>query len=324
MSELSKGSNIIKEVQEAATLTSEERPYPLSPERGARMALVSAVSLAALYLLAGYLPATEFTILLTTLLALPITLLFAVGTVSALANTRTLVLHTVVSCALFLFPAFLAILARVVAIPKLLMWLILPYQILRHYAPWAAILLFIWCACCMGHWLSRLVKERKLLLPISVVLALVDLFTVFGGGVVTQAVHAPKGHATLARAAMQTLTANLPAVGVQRGATPMQLAIGFADFLFVAFFFACFQRLGMSPQAYKITIVALLTVLTVYLSAVFLFAVDLPALVPIAVVVIGVNWRAFRYSRSELFALLYAGVAILLLLGLAVYLTHKG
>jgi hypothetical protein len=44
--------------------------------------------------------------------------------------------------------------------------------------------------------------------------------------------------------------------------------------------------------------------------AVALTGISLPALVPIAVVVIGMNIRRFRYERSEAFALLYAGLIV--------------
>ncbi|CEK18212.1 hypothetical protein CWRG_02091 [Chthonomonas calidirosea] len=298
-----------------------EQPQPLPPQQGTRLALLGALGLVGLYLLAAYLPDTEFYILLSTLLALPLTLLFAIGLVSALSSPKALLLNTVLSFALFLPRPLLGVLQTVLPLPKWVFMVTLPYFLLSHFIPGADTLLLIWCACCIGHWLSRLVRERKMLLPISVALALVDIFTVFGGGVVTQATHAPKGQAVLQKAAMATLTAKLPTSA--RGAAPMQLAVGFADFLFVAFFFACFQRLGMSLRAYRATIIALLVVLTGYLAFVFLFSTDLPALVPIAVVVIAVNWRAFRYSRSERFALLYAGLALVVFLGLAIYFLHK-
>lgn len=299
----------------------EEPPQPLSPQKGMRLALLSGLGLIGLYLLAAYLPATEFYILLSTLLALPLTLLFAIGLVSALASPKALLINTVLSFALFFPLPLLGVLNTLIPLPKWVFWAVVPNLLLARFVPGAGTLLLIWCACCVGHWLSRLVRERKMLLPISVALALVDVFTVFGGGVVTQATHAPKGHAVLQKAAMATLTAKLPTSA--RGAAPMQLAVGFADFLFVAFFFACFQRLGMSLSAYRATIIALLVVLTVYLAFVFLFSTDLPALVPIAVVVIAVNWRAFRYSRSERFALLYVGLALVVFLGLAIYFLHK-
>ena len=49
----------------------------------------------------------------------------------------------------------------------------------------------------------------------------------------------------------------------------------------------------------------------------------LPALVPIAVVVIGMNLRRFRYERSELFALLYAGIIVAVVVGGFYLVSHR-
>ncbi|HEV2472271.1 MAG TPA: hypothetical protein VGS41_06375, partial [Chthonomonadales bacterium] len=49
----------------------------------------------------------------------------------------------------------------------------------------------------------------------------------------------------------------------------------------------------------------------------------LPALVPIAVVVIGAHWRRFKYERSEAFALLYAGIIVVAALSAAIVFAHR-
>ena len=50
--------------------------------------------------------------------------------------------------------------------------------------------------------------------------------------------------------------------------------------------------------------------LAAYMAVVALAGLALPALVPMAAVLIGMNIRRFRYERSELFALLYAGLIV--------------
>ncbi len=165
-------------------------------------------------------------------------------------------------------------------------------------------LLLITLAAAVGVLLSRLVKEIKILLPIGVMLALVDLYVVFGGGLVTQAQQGDKA----AQTAMQSLTVALPTV--QRAAPnalPMELRVGFADYLFIALFFACFAKFGIPARR---TFVVLSGVLALYMLVVLATGTALPALVPIAAVIILMNLRRFRYDRAEAFALFYAGLII--------------
>ncbi len=96
----------------------------------------------------------------------------------------------------------------------------------------------------------------------------------------------------------------------------MQLAIGFADFLFIATFFTCFARFGVRSRN---TFYVLCGLLTGYMLFVAWKGIDLPALVPIAIVVIGMNLRHFRYTREELFAMLYAGLIVVAVLGFMVW-----
>lgn len=174
-------------------------------------------------------------------------------------------------------------------------------------------LFLIWFATGVGVLIARLVREMKILLPMAVVLALVDLYVVFGGGLVTQA---QSGNAPVAAAAVKALTVALPTASPKTGAAPMQLAVGFADFLFIATFFACFARFGVSSRR---TFYALCLVLTGYMMIVATQDVSLPALVPIAVVIVGMNLRHFQYTREERFAMLYAGIIVTVVLGFMVY-----
>jgi hypothetical protein len=171
----------------------------------------------------------------------------------------------------------------------------------------------IWVAVSLGAALSRLVREFKLVLPMGVALALVDLYTVFGGGVVESAV---QGKNTVARAAMSALTVQLPTMHSTNGAAPFVLSIGFADFLFIALFFACFARFGIPSRR---TFQVLFVTLFLYMAIVFLTGTALPALVPVGVVVLVMNGRQFRYERSEAFALFYAGLILSAALGYLVF-----
>jgi drug/metabolite transporter (DMT)-like permease len=57
----------------------------------------------------------------------------------------------------------------------------------------------------------------------------------------------------------------------------------------------------------------LIAVLCAYMLLVHYANISLPALLPLAVVMLALHWRHFQYSRSEMFAMLYAGIFILLI-----------
>jgi hypothetical protein len=252
----------------------------------------------------------------TTLISLFLVLLFTVRLARAMRSPRAIGLNLLLSL-LVVLPSFFPLLSRLV--PFWAGWrALLPfwqhYSLLFHTVNGLHALGLIWLAASIGVAVSRLAGEFKLLLPMGVALALVDLWAVFGGGLVETAV---SGKSTLARTAMNALTVQLPTLQPKTGAAPFPLLIGFADFLFISVFFACFVRFDIPARR---TFQVLFVTLFLYMGAVFLGGISLPALAPIAAVVIGMNWRRFRYERSEAFALLYAG---LLLCGALLYLVVR-
>ncbi|HZO90782.1 MAG TPA: hypothetical protein VFB38_20805 [Chthonomonadaceae bacterium] len=256
----------------------------------------------------------------TTLLYLLITLCFTVQTARALRSPASVAFNLCLSGALALPSILVPLLAM--RFPEWHGWVsigpfFLSYQRALMLAPGLHGLLLIWFATSIGVGLSRAVREVKLLLPMAVALALVDLYVVYWGGLVAQAT---SGHSQMAQAAMQTLTVKMPRPLTRHGAAPMGLAVGFADFLFIALFFACFARFGIPSGR---TFGVLCGVLAVYMLAVGLIGWDLPALVPVGVVVIGLNWRRFRYERSEAFALLYAALIALAVVAGLYFLSHR-
>lgn len=177
-------------------------------------------------------------------------------------------------------------------------------------------LLLICFAVALGSVLARMIRELKILLPIAVVLALVDLYVVFGGGLVTQANH---GNAQAAKA-MSALTVNLTPKLPRGIPAPPPLAVGFADYLFIALFFACFARYRVASNH---TFAILSGVLVLYMVIVIVTGLDLPALVPISIVVIGANWRSFQYDREERQALLIAGALTAAVMGALLWYSHR-
>jgi hypothetical protein len=168
-------------------------------------------------------------------------------------------------------------------------------------------LMLIWFAASIGGFLSYLLRGVNLILPVSIILAMVDLWTVILGGPVQQMM---QSHHPAAKAITKTL---LIKTAPPIGAAPILPDIGFADFLFIAFFVAAICRFIPSSRVYQKTLRTLLIVLSLYMFIVFAVNISLPALVPMAVVMVILHWRQFKYKRSELFAMLYAGLIIIIL-----------
>ena len=267
-----------------------------------------------------WLPYHVSVVVLMTLVSLVLMLVFTVRVARSLVSRPALVINFLLASFLTLPRVLIPILAA--RFPTWSGWPLVGGQYERYLRLLQHVegldgLIMMWFAACIGVGLSRLIREMKMLLPISVVLASVDMYVVFGGGLVTQAT---SGKASIATAAMRALTVKLPTMHLTRGAAPMQLAIGLADFLFIALFFACFKKFGVAAWN---TFIVMCAVLSVYMLIVAYKDLPLPALVPIAVVVVGMNLRQFRYERSEGFALLYAGIIISIVGGIFWFLAHK-
>jgi hypothetical protein len=276
------------------------------------------------YLVTPRIPASHISIItLTSLIALALVLTFTVRVARALRTPRAILANLGLSGALILPSVLLPILIQ--ASPQWSGWMALRpffrlYAMALFTLPGLNGLLLIWFAASLGAGLARVVREMKLLLPMAVALALVDLYVVFGGGLVTQA---QSGKAPVAAQAMEALTVKLPTATPKTGAAPIPPQAGFADFLFIALFFACFARFGVSSRR---TFLVLCATLCLYMAVVIVAPQNLalPALVPIAAVVIGMHWRQFRYERSELFALLYAGLIVAAILGALAFFSLRG
>lgn len=170
-------------------------------------------------------------------------------------------------------------------------------------------LVLVWMASSLGGLLSFLLRGANMIPPVAAVLALVDIWTVLLGGPVGKIVQSDNPTAVKVT---KMMTVPLPAPE-PRGATPMQLVVGFADFLFIAFFVAAITRFVPPERVYRRMLLALIVVLGAYMLVVAFTGWPLPALLPLAVVMLALHWRYFQYSRSEVFAMLYAGLFILLI-----------
>lgn len=139
----------------------------------------------------------------------------------------------------------------------------------------------------LGVLVAGLIREPNILLPAGAFAAFADYFMV-RYGTVHVALSTERGQKLFD--AVSSKTPAIQATGYQ---IPV-LGIGPADIVFIAFFVACALRLEMASRA---TIVAFCIVLPIALvSALF---TNIPALLPMSVAFIIVNWRAFRLSPEE-------------------------
>lgn len=175
--------------------------------------------------------------------------------------------------------------------------------------------LLIWCLGA-GGLVSRLMKDRNLLLPVTIFLAALDVLLVL----------TPTGLTRVIMSAAPTVLSHVgyavpqptshPTLGIVR-----QLAVvGPADLLFLAMFFASLHKFGMRVEQ---TVWAMIPTLFAYLLVVVVFGGitlgrvslgALPALVPIGAVVLLVNGRLFKLTRDEIFSTMLVGTLVLGLL----------
>jgi hypothetical protein len=150
----------------------------------------------------------------------------------------------------------------------------------------------IWCVG-LGALLATLVKDKNILIPIAIFLAVYDMFLVLTPGGPTQEIlkHAPQVFESVAMA--------IPAVQSQAtgGRVEAMAHAGPADFVFLSMFFIALFRFRMRTDQ---TLRWMIPVLLVYLLLTGVLGMPLPALVPIGATVLLVNWREFKMTRDEL------------------------
>ncbi|MER3403145.1 MAG: hypothetical protein C4336_09375 [Armatimonadota bacterium] len=162
----------------------------------------------------------------------------------------------------------------------------------------------------LGALVSWVVREKNLLVPAIPLAAAIDTLTVFAPkGAVRQI--AEKAPEVIEKASV-AITASPTAVGEVTQIVPIAL-IGVGDFVFLTLYLACLYRFGLRVRA---TAIGLFAVLWLYLMVVAVGIMPaLPGLVPMAVVVLAVNWREFQLSRQEKLASVLTMTAVLGLIG---------
>lgn len=162
----------------------------------------------------------------------------------------------------------------------------------------------------LGLAVSHIIREPNILAPAAVFAAVAD-FAIVSLWIPRVMEAAPS--------ALSSVAVHVPQIGVKptpAGLQPIAI-IGPADFVFLSFYFACIWRFGMAVRAtYGWMVIALAGYMFVQnlvgsLTPRFASAVDLlPGLVPMAVVLVLVNRRHFRFSPEEKRAIAIAAVLV--------------
>ncbi len=164
----------------------------------------------------------------------------------------------------------------------------------------------------LGMALAAALKEPNILLPAGLFAAFAD-FIVVTIGTVKQAQSTEKGQKLI-----EAISAKAPAVHPRLPT----LTIGPADFLFLGVFLACVLRfdLGMRRNAF-----ALAVVLAGSLLLVSVMDISVPALAPMSLTFIAMNWRQFKLTKQEVLStLVVLGLVGALFVGYFVMLAKTG
>jgi hypothetical protein len=165
------------------------------------------------------------------------------------------------------------------------------------------LVLIVWAGF-LGRLVSRIIREGKLLLPVTVVAALMDIFTVFWGVVAHVQQKAPE--------VAQAFSASAP-VEVPEGVwAPILAAVGIGDFLFLAVFLAVTIRFSMRPvrTAWAAFVVMLVAPLAFNLIP---SATGLPGLPFLAAAALWANRGQWDFTPEERRALGIAALVVAVL-----------
>lgn len=173
----------------------------------------------------------------------------------------------------------------------------------------AQMALACWCVG-LGGLLATLIKEKNIILPIAIFLAAYDFFLVLTPWGFTQKL------LKVAQPVFTRVAAQIPSVSAHptHGLAQPSAYVGMADLVFLAMFFIALFRFRMRTRS---TLYAVLPALVIYLLIVQFFGgysvagfslSALPAMVPIGLAVLIVNWREFELKNDEKVATLALGI----------------
>ena len=159
-----------------------------------------------------------------------------------------------------------------------------------------------------GALLSHLVRYPNMVGPICAATALIDIWGVMFGGIVIQMMQSEKTKDVAAKA-----MAEMPKIGTATGSKySVEIAsIGAGDFLFLGLFFTILHAHRMNARGALNWVTPLITV--ALLLIVSGLVPHLPGLLFIGLGVAIANWKYFQFTHEERWALLWAGLLVIVL-----------
>lgn len=150
----------------------------------------------------------------------------------------------------------------------------------------------------IGFLVSLRVTDRNLLLPVVMFAACIDLWTVGWGPVSVMMKKSPE--------LVKAVSVPIPQAGA--GAFIPKFLIGPGDFLFAGLVFAAVSRLKMNaPRTFWFVLVTMALGMLGIATGILEF---FPALVLLAVGVVGANWREFKLSKQEIVSTVVAAAVL--------------
>lgn len=163
-----------------------------------------------------------------------------------------------------------------------------------------------------GSLVARLIKSPNMLGPLCAMIAMIDIWGVMFGGIVSQLLEKAPQASAAAMASLPQTGAIAAASGAQSFPIPLP-NIGAGDYLFLGLLFYALQTLGMNWRGSMKLTIALVTIVLLLVASGLPFTAMLPGLLPIGLGVAIPNLRYFRFTREENFAMLYAGILVIFL-----------
>jgi hypothetical protein len=181
----------------------------------------------------------------------------------------------------------------------------------KLHAPMAADIALILGAGLFGALLSRIIREKDLLLPVALTAVIVDTWGVYWGFVADLSKSAPK--------VVSNFSASVPVAAKSMVPIPMLGSVGIGDFLFIGLFLAVVWRLQLEwRRTIEYILIAMLLGPIVLLGVPALLHFNLQALPGLPLIVVAVVIACRRHlpmTRTTAFALLYTALVTCGILG---------
>lgn len=163
----------------------------------------------------------------------------------------------------------------------------------------------------LGALIASLLREKNILIPVAIFLVGFDIFLVLTPYGVTQKLM--KANPNILSKIAMSIPKTTSVISDASSVTVAKAAlVGPADLVFLGAFFLAMYRFKMRPRE---TLKIMIPTLIGYMTFVILTGWNLPALVPIGLVTLFVNYREFNLNKEEKTSTAVLAVIVLAILG---------